>query len=209
MKKIIFKYKVYLIFIAVIISLSYASCILRHRILELENTISNNVQTIKAYNSELDSVKGNSQALKLNVDQLNYFSDSLIVKLNDVRKELKIKDKEIESLKYISSNINKKDTIVYSDTIFNNTFTRMDTTIEDHWSTLNLSLIYPNILQHDITFRNECYIITHSKKETINPPKKYWILRLFQKKHKVLKVEVVEKNKYATQKNQRFIEVIK
>ena len=46
------------------------------------------------------------------------------------------------------------------------------------------------------------------KKETINPPKKCWLLRLFQKKHTILEVNVIEKNPYSENKQQRFIEII-
>ena len=47
------------------------------------------------------------------------------------------------------------------------------------------------------------------KKETVNPPKKCFILRGFQKKHKVVEVVVVEKNTYIKNKQQRFIEIVK
>ena len=46
------------------------------------------------------------------------------------------------------------------------------------------------------------------RKETIDPPKKNWLLRLFQKKHRVAEVEVVEKNPYINSEKQRFIEII-
>ena len=56
---------------------------------------------------------------------------------------------------------------------------------------------------------SERYVIVDYKKETINPPKKCAIVRWFQKKHKIIEVEVVEKNPYIENKQQRFIEIVK
>jgi hypothetical protein len=47
------------------------------------------------------------------------------------------------------------------------------------------------------------------EKETIEAPKKCWLARLFQKKHRVLKVQVKELNPYITEDKNRFIEIIK
>ena len=52
-------------------------------------------------------------------------------------------------------------------------------------------------------------MIVDYKKETINPPKKCAIGRWFQKKHKVVEVNVVEKNPYIENKQQRFTEFVK
>lgn len=52
---------------------------------------------MKAYNSQLNSMlskeKGHSAALQLTIDQLHYFQDSITKKLDETRKELKIKEK--------------------------------------------------------------------------------------------------------------------
>lgn len=53
------------------------------------------------------------------------------------------------------------------------------------------------------------YIIVGYRKEIIDPPKKCFIARWFQKKHKVVEVNVVEKNPYIENKQQRFIEIVK
>ena len=52
-------------------------------------------------------------------------------------------------------------------------------------------------------------IYTFYKKETINKPKKTKIGRFFQKKKKVLEVEVVEHNPNITVKQSKFIKVLK
>ena len=94
------------------------------------------------------------------------------------------------------------------DTIFVKSL-KLDTIVGDRWYTMKLGLEYPNKIIVNPSFISEKYIITNSKKETIEPPKKYWIQRIFQKKHTVLTIDIVDKNPYMTTKKQRFIEIIK
>ena len=68
---------------------------------------------------------------------------------------------------------------------------------------------FPNVVVADYSFKNESLVTTYLKKETIKPPHKCTFIRLFQKKHKVVEVEVVEKNPYIENKQQRFIEIVK
>ena len=45
----------------------------------------------------------------------------------------------------------------------------------------------------------------HVTRETVNPPCKTWIGRLFQKKHNVYNVTVIENNPYINIKENKFI----
>ena len=47
------------------------------------------------------------------------------------------------------------------------------------------------------------------EKQTVNPPKKFFIARWFQKKHNVLQVEVVEKNPYMDDQKSKYVEIVK
>lgn len=166
----------------------------------------NNEKALIADNNQLSS---NSIAYQLTIEQLQYFNDSIIDKLDSVRKELRIKDSNIEQLQYILSEASKKDTIRFSDTIFINNTINIDTALKDEWYNLNLELRYPNTITVEPTFISEKYIVSSYKKETINPPKKCKFLRLFQKKHKLLEVEIIESNPYILNKKQKFIKIIK
>jgi hypothetical protein len=166
----------------------------------------NNEKALIADNNTLSS---KNIAYQLTIEQLNYFNDSIINKLDSIRKELKIKDNNIKQLQYILSKASKKDTIIFSDTIFIDNNLNLDTTLEDKWYTLNLELKYPNIIITEPTFISEKYVISSYRKETINPPKKCKFLRMFQKKHKVIEVEVIDNNPYIINKKQKFIEIIK
>ena len=129
--------------------------------------------------------------------------------MNEVRKELNVKDKDLGAMQYILSEASKTDTVEFRDTIFSIPTLHIDTMLGDKWYQFNLELRYPNKIITTPKFISEKFVIINYKKETINPPKKCWLLRLFQKKHKVIRVEVVEKNPYIENKQHRFIEIIK
>lgn len=149
-----------------------------------------------------------NRELQLTTEQLEYFNDSILNKLKEVKRELNIKDKDLKSLQYISSVVTKVDTIVMRDTIFKEDY-RIDTVISNDWYKLKLGLYYPNEVIVNPTFKSEKYIVLSYRKETIDPPKKCWLLRLFQKKHKVVEVNIVEKNPYINNENSKFIEIVK
>lgn len=163
----------------------------------------------KAFIVENNGLKDQNRAFQFTVEQLEYFNDSLITKMNEVRKELRIKDKDLKQMQYLLSEAQKKDTIVLRDTIFRDPLVRVDTLLGDKWYQLKLGLRYPSTIITEPKFISEKYVIVDYRKETIDPPKKCFIARWFQKKHKVVEVEVVEKNPYIQNKQQRFVEIIK
>ena len=175
--------------------------------IRLQENLSVAIANEKAYISENSSLKEESRVFKFTVDQLTYYNDSLTQSMEKVRKELKIKDKNIKQMQYLLSEVSKRDTIVFRDTIFTNSVS-IDTIVGDKWYNLKLRLRYPSTVIANPTFVSEKYIMVSMRKETIDPPKKNWLLRLFQKKHRVAEVEVVEKNPYINSEKQRFIEII-
>ena len=164
---------------------------------------------VKAYANLANTAQGKNAALQLTVDQLDYFKDSVLQELNNTRKELKIKDKNLKALQAVSSSFTKKDTITLRDTLFKDPSISIDTIIGDKWYNVRLGLKYPSMVAVEPYFKSEKHIIVSSKKETVNPPKKFWLFRLFQKKHLVLHIDVVEKNPYVDNESSRYIEVIK
>jgi hypothetical protein len=58
-------------------------------------------------------------------------------------------------------------------------------------------------------FKSEKHIIVSSKKETVDPPKKFFLFRWFQKKMIVVHIDVVEKNPYVENESSRYVEVIR
>lgn len=196
--------------IVVVIGLLITSiCVLYNNNQNLEEELSVSISNEKAFMMENSTLKGKNRVFQLTIEQLEYSNDSLLVKMNEVREELKIKDKDLKQMQYLLSEAQKKDTIVFRDTIFRDPLVRVDTLLGDRWYQLKLGLRYPSTIITEPKFVSEKYIIVDYRKETVDPPKKCFIARWFQKKHKVVEVEVVEKNPYIENKQQRFIEIVK
>ena len=162
----------------------------------------------KAFIAENLSLKDESRAFKFTIEQLNYYNDSILQKMNEVRKELKIKDKDLKQMQYLLSEATKKDTIVFRDTLFREPTLDIDTIIGDKWYSIRLGLKYPNLITTNPTFISEKYIIVNKKKETINPPKKFFLFRWFQRKHWVMEVNIKEKSPYIKEVDNKFVEII-
>ena len=166
---------------------------------------------VKAYASMFEDSEKQSMALQLTISQLEYLKDSVIMELDATRMELKIKDKNLKALQQVKSSFTKTDTIRITqvDTLFREPSLAVDTVLGDKWYTLRLGLEYPSTIAVKPEFRSEKHIIVSSKKETVNPPKKFFLLRWLQKKHRVLHIDVVEKNPYVDDERSRYIEIIK
>ena len=188
-------------------------------ILYFINTIKNNKKLrgeIDIYNQNIetllhtrDTLEISKRALLINTDLLNYSNDSLIRELNKIRKDIKIKEKEIESLHKINLIGNKKDSLIVKDTIFRDKLINIDTTLRDKWGAVNIKLEYPSTIKVDMTMMSDLSIFTYNRKEPIKKPKKTKLGRFFQKKRKVLEVEVVENNPNIVIKQNKFIKIIK
>lgn len=193
---------------SLLVSLAIGSYVLYNKNQNLKEELSISISNEKAFIAENSSLKNENRVFKFTIEQLNYYNDSILQKMNDVRKELKIKDGNLKQMQYLLSEATKKDTIVFRDTLFREPTLDIDTLVGDKWYQMRLGLKYPSTITTEPKFVSEKYIMADYKKETINPPKKCWLLRLFQKKHKVVEVNVVEKSPYIENKQQRFIEII-
>lgn len=162
----------------------------------------------KAFALENSNLNQKNQMFQLTIDQLNYFGDSLMQKMKKVANENGIKDKNIKSLQYQLETFNKTDTIVIRDTIFKNTDFVLDTCIFDTWSKNKIHLEYPGTIELSHQYYNDKYIILDSHKEPIKP-RKWFLPKLFTKKHTVVEITVIDENPYVTTEKQRFIEIIK
>lgn len=169
---------------------------------------SNSIENIKAYDAELSGLTNDTKVYKLTIEQLNYFNDSITKKMNEVRKELGIKDSKIKQMQYKLSHIEKSDSLTLPDTIFVNSF-KLDTIMGDEWANNHIIMSYPNKIKITPRFKLESFLFVDAKKETIKPPKKFFLFRWFQKRHTVLNITVKENNPYVETDRQKFIEIIK
>ena len=188
--------------------LTVSTYTLYNRNQDLKEEISVSMSNQKAFIAENSSLKEKNRVFKFTVEQLNYYNDSILQKMNNVRKELKIKDDNLKQMQYLLSEATKKDTIVFRDTLFREPTLDIDTLVGDKWYSIRLGLKYPNLVYTKPTFTSEKYIIVNKKKETINPPKKFFLFRWFQRKHWVMEVNIKEKNPYIKEVNNKFVEII-
>lgn len=193
---------------ALILSMIGVISLQSSRIDSLKEDLSISIANEKALFADNDSLSNRGRTLQLTVEQLNYINDSIIIKMNEVRKELKIKNKNIKELEYQLSEAKKTDTLIFRDTLFRNPELKIDTTLRDKWYSLNLKLEYPSTVIASPKFISERYVVQSLRKETIKPPKKCWLGRLFQKKHKIIETVVIEKSPYIINKQEKYIKII-
>ena len=175
---------------------------------QLTTKYETSIENIKAYDAQLSGLKANNRVFKLTIDQLNYSNDSIINRMKEVQKELGIKDKRLQQLQYDLSHAQRNDTIILSDTIFKSPEFKLDTIVGDKWFKTNLHLEFPSTIALKPEIELERYTFINGKRETVNPPKKFFLFRWFQKKHTVVEVNVREMNPYVKNKTQRFIQII-
>lgn len=161
----------------------------------------------KALLAEYNEVVEDNYLYKITVEQLVEYSDSINRKLLNTLELLDIAKEEVIQMQYMQSSLSKLDTIIIKDTIFRDSI-RIDTVIGDNWYNVQLGLYYPNTIIINPTVISEKHIIMSTEKVTIDPPKKFFLCRWFQKKHTVVNIEVVEKNPYIQTEKNRFIEII-
>lgn len=164
---------------------------------------------IKSYDRQLSTATERNIGLQLTVDQLNTFNDSILVEMRKVKEELGVKDRNLKSLQYMSSRATRTDTIVTVDTIFRDRRLSLDSTIGDAWYRARVQLKYPNFIALTPFFLSRRYVAISSRRETVNPPKRFFLLRWFQKRHTVVRVDVKELNPYIEEGEGRYVEIIK
>lgn len=193
---------------AIIVILSVVIGLQHQKIKRIQDDLSVAIINNKAYEAENDSLVNKNIEFNFTVEQLNHSQDSLVQLLNKTRKELKVKDKNIEELQYLASHTSKTDSIFVRDTIFRDNGFELDTTIADEWAKLQLHLKYPNLINTEYSFKNETIIVSSSRRETIEPPHKCWLIRLFQKKHTITDVEVIQNNPYCENDLHKHIKIV-
>lgn len=173
---------------------------------KLSQSLETAQNNIEAYQGLLSDSQQASNVLKLTIEQLQNSKDSVIHKLDSVRKELKIKPKQIHTAatqtqvlnvigsKGVGGNIIVKDSI-YTDSILYNPLTKVKYTIGN--DTVNIA----------IDLRNEQYLYVYTKREYKN--KKNFFKRLFTldfKKVTKYKYNIVNTNDLLKSKDVRIVE---
>ena len=194
--------------ICVVLSMVGGIACLYSELSKYKNLYNKELTNVKAYQSENNDLKNQTVAHLMTIDQLISSKDSTDIALKEALKKLNIKPKNVVSAGQVTSNIEKRDSIFLKDTVFIKNLD-LDTLIGDKWYKAQVGLHYPARIDLSVSMQSVKHIIVHNKKETVNPPKKFWLWRLFQKKHTVQEVIVQEDNPYIEAGSQRFINIVK
>lgn len=201
--------KKWLVIIGIILALSaviYFQFVRIQNLNEKFEAAQNNTKALITTNSNLDST---CRTLKMTMEQLEYSNDSISKLLMNTIKSNELNKKKIKQLQYSLSTNFRIDTVTFRDTLFRE-YVDLDTTISDNkWYSLNLKLKSPSTFIVDPRFVNENVLTLSYKKETVNPPRKFFLWRWFQKKHIVTEGTVINNNPYCKQDTLRIIEVVK
>ena len=180
--------------------------ILHNQNKKLSQSLETAQNNIEAYQGLLSDSQQASNVLKLTVEQLQNSKDSVLHKLDSIRKELKIKPKQLHTAatqtqvlnvigsKGVGGNIIVKDSI-YTDSILYNPLTKVKYTIGN--DTVNIA----------IDLQNEQYLYVYTKREYKN--KKNFFKRLFTldfKKVTKYKYNIVNTNDLLKSKDVRIVE---
>ena len=148
--------------------------------------------------------------LKLSLDMPQHTSDSTIQALLEQKEKLEIKDKELVYMMALLSQSKVHDTIKVTthDTIFVEPDFKFDTCVSDEWRATCVEMKYPNEVYVDATMRSQKEVFVTAKRETINPPARCFLIRLFQKKHTVARITINEENPYIENQENVYIRVV-
>lgn len=173
---------------------------------KLSESLEQSQNNVEAYQELYNDSQQASSVLKLTIDQLQNSKDSVIQKLDSVRKELKLKPKQIKTAatqtqvinviksKGVKGDILVKDTI-YTDSIQYNPLTTVHYTIGKDTVSIGLNV------------ENTQYLYIYTTKEYKN--KKNFIKRLFTldfKKVKKYKYKIVNTNDLLKNDDIRIVE---
>ena len=141
----------------------------------------------------------------MSTEYLRHCNDSISIKLVETIDKLKISEKKLKEANYLLSQFSKTDTVAIHDTIFCEPDFWLDTIIGDRWVSTRLEMFYPSTIIVTPSVVSEKKVLIYSSRETVNEPSKCFLIRLFQKKHTVTRVEVDESNPYIISEENVFI----
>lgn len=190
-----------------LVSLLIATIFYQHNQLQNKNReIDRITNNIIAYEEIASNAQDNSRVLQLTIDELNHSKDSLIQQVNKVKKELKIKDKNLTDASVINTQINdsvktviKEKLIDFNEELKLNDLTTIIVSRKD------------SILTAKIDIKNQQIIFVEDKKE-YKRFYKNWLLRFFHfdfKKVRIKNYQIVNSNPLIKVTDTRIIELPK
>ena len=159
----------------------------------------------KSYSRVIMDSDNERTVFRMRISDLEVTGDSLICVLDSMRRQIGIRDKRLREMHHRVTYVERTDTIYLSDSIF---ISGLDTTITDGWVSTQLKIEVPNKITHSVSVRNQTDLFVTTKRETVNPPRKFFLFRLFQRKHLVVTVVAKEGNPWCQTAESRHVEIV-
>lgn len=192
------------VLVAFLIGLSIFCWVLLNRLRAVADDRDLYAGLAKAYAAASEDNDGVTRAFSLRVKDLESSNDSLLRRLDSLRKEMGVKDRRLMALHYRQTVVERRDTIVVPEPVFS---AGLDTVIDDGWVRTSLSL-RDTMVAIGTRVRNETSLVVSSRRETVRPPRRFFLFRLFQRKHTVVTVEARENNPWCETRETRSVEII-
>lgn len=164
--------------------------------------VTNNYRYYQELNGELAD---NNRTLQLTIDELNYSKDSLIQEIKEVQKDLKVKDKNLQQVQVINTEVKDSATIIikpelkdFNEKISLNELTTITVNRKD------------SILTAILDLRNSQILFVEEKKEYRNRYKN-WFQRFLHfdfKKDRIRNYKIHNSNELIKVTDTRVVEVI-
>lgn len=190
-----------------LVSLLIATIFIQHNQLQKKNReidrITNNV---RAYESLASNTQDDNRVLQLTIDELNQSRDSLLQQVNKIKKELKVKDKNLTETSVINTEI--KDSVR---TVIKEKLIDFDEELKLNDLTTIIVSRKDSILTAKIDIKNQQIIFIEDRKEYRNKYKNGWV-RFWHfdwKKIRIKKYQIVNSNPLIKVTDTRIVELPK
>lgn len=187
----------------IIISIFTAIIFFQKNQLENKNAELDRLQNnVLYYQEQNDSTVDKNRILQLTINELNNNKDSILVELNNTRKELKIKDKELQLAQSQTQEIKLDTTVIVKDDDFSYE-------IKPNNLTSLLVEKKDSILTAKLDIKNQQTLFISKKREYKNQYKN-WFRRLLKfdfKKHNVYSYDIINSNDLITVTDTRVVQI--
>lgn len=158
-----------------------------------------------SYSSELSAARGEARVFRLRADELASSRDTLMMRMDSLRRAAGVRLRDLRAVHWRETVVERVDTLWLADSIV---IADLDTVVDDGWTRVGLSLRAPREVSVGVSVRNETSLIVRARRETVRPPRRFPLFRLFQRKRTVVEVEALEGNPRCTERARRHVEII-
>lgn len=191
--------------LAIALLASAALVLMVRRLRAVEEERDRQAGLARSYALEAAGARGDARVYAMTVRELEASRDTLMTRLDSIRKAAGVRDRRLRAISWRETVVERVDTVWLADSIF---VRSMDTTLSDGWVSSRLTVVAPDMVSLDVKVRNETSLVVSTRRETVRPPRRFPLFRLFQRKHTVVEVKAIEGNPHCVERERRHVEII-